>query len=106
MAWLAWRAGDLMDYVSDLPLSRRKNKTRTQIVAMTIDLQNTTQKKSKKDRKTSDDRKRKERPSDVSGNDDLVLDREERKRKRKEKRREKEGAIDGALSFPMYFAEG
>jgi hypothetical protein len=104
MEWLAWRGvwAISLDYVSDFSPSGRKNRTRAQIVAMTIDLEHTTQKKSKKDRKTSDDRQRKERPSD----DDLVLDREERKRKRKEKRREKEGAIDGALPFSMCFAEG
>ena len=68
---------------------------------MTLELQSS-KKKSKKDRKTSDDRKRKDRATDVSSQGDLAIDGEEqreRKRKRKEKKSEREGAIDGALSF-------
>ena len=65
-------------------------------------------KKSKKDRKISDDGKRKDRAIDVLSQPDLAVDEgEERKRKRKEKKREREreGAIDGALPFSLALQE-
>jgi hypothetical protein len=65
-------------------------------IDMTLELQSS-KKKSKKDRKPSDDRKRKDRATDVSSQGDLAIDGEE-VRERKRKKSEKEGAIDGAFS--------
>lgn len=64
---------------------------------MTLELQSS-KKKSKKDRKTSDDRKRKDRATDVSSQGDLAIDGEQ-VRERKRKKSEREGAIDGAFSL-------
>ena len=64
---------------------------------MTLELQSSG-KKSKKDRKASDDRKRKERATDVSSQGDTAIDGEE-VRERKRKKSEREGAIDGAFSL-------
>ncbi len=73
---------------------------------MTLELQlvQSSKKKSKKDRK------RKDRATDVSSRGDLAVDEgEEREKRRKEKerkrKRKREGAIDGALSFSLAFAE-
>lgn len=62
---------------------------------MTIDPQ-FSKETSKKDRNTSDDRKRNDRDND---SDTLAIDEgAERKKKKRKERRGREGAIDGALS--------
>ena len=72
---------------------------------MAIELQpvQSSKKKSKKDRKSSDDRKRKDRATDVSSKGDLTVDEGQgTERPRKKRKREREGAaIDGALSFSL-----
>ena len=53
-------------------------------------------KKSKKDRKSSDDRKRKDRAADVPSKGDPTLD-EGEETGRQRKKRKRDAAIDGAL---------
>jgi len=72
---------------------------------MTVDIQlQSSKKKHKKDRKDSGDRKRNDR--DLGAGDLVVTEVEGKKKKRKERKKEREGAIDGALSFSLFFAEG
>jgi hypothetical protein len=69
---------------------------------MTIEIEpvQPSKKKSKKDRKSSDDRKRKDRATDVSSKGDLPLD-EGEETGRQRKKRKRDAAIDGALSFSL-----
>ena len=70
----------------------------SKVMAIEIEPVQSSKTKSKKDRKSSDDRKRKDRATDVSSKGDLTLD-EGEETGRQRKKRKRDAAIDGALSF-------
>ena len=70
----------------------------SKVMAIEIEPVQPSKKKSKKDRKSSDNRKRKDRATDVSSKGDLALD-EGEETGRQRKKRKRDTAVDGALSF-------
>lgn len=72
----------------------------SKVMAIEIEPVQSSKKKSKKDRKSSDNRKRKDRATDVSSKGDLALD-EGEETGRQRKKRKRDTAVDGALSFSL-----
>lgn len=103
----SWRSTGKFDYVSDVHIWSRQPSVNGKfyIFKMAIELQpvQSSKKKSKRDRNSSDHRKRKDRATDVSSKGDLTVDEGQgTERQRKKRKREREGAaVDGALAFSL-----